>query len=321
MTDPLDSLQLFPEGAGGELEAPVVYIASPLSSLDDDGRRLVSSWSREIDAALAEATSEADVKWNLRTHAPSVRSAPWRGDRLTEREVFELNRGTVLQEADGVIAIGYRGGSYGAGQELGWAASVGTPVLFLVPKGDPISRQISGFATEADLEIVEFEDDPKPAVRTWIVQRRHAIEDGPRRRRERAASATALQSALRNEWAKRSPEDRTAVCAIARMQPARVSGLVEQPGLTAAASLDELNRLAGALGLEVGRYLAAAPPPQLSGRQLGALAAAASEYNWDGVTTLRLADRGRRELARGGIRRLPLATVEDWVRFKKDVRL
>lgn len=321
MNDPLDRLQLFPAGAGGELESPLLYIASPLSSLDDDGRQLVCAWSREIDVAVVEATSEAEVPWNVRTHAPSLRSAPWRGDDLTDGQVYELNRQTVLEEADALIAIGYRGGSFGAGQELGWAASVGIPMLYLAPKDHPVSRQIRGLVKEADLEIVAFEEDPQPAVRTWIASRRHAIQDGPRRRRERGAVGTALQAVLNARWSSLDMNARTAVCAIARMRPARVNSLLQRRGLPAAASLDELARLSGALGVELGRYLAAAPPPQLGPRQLSALAAAADEYKWDGPTTLRLAERGRRELARGGMRRLPLATPDDWVRFSRELKL
>lgn len=98
-----------------------------------------------------------------------------------------------------LIVIGYRGGSLGAGQEFGWASALRIPILYLRPKGDPLSRQIEG--TPADTEFAEFEsiEELKAAVVAFVRSRRTAIEDHPRRLRDRPMMLPPFAKAIEEE--------------------------------------------------------------------------------------------------------------------------
>jgi hypothetical protein len=63
--------------------------------------------------------------------------------------------------------------------------------------------------------------------------------------------------------------------------------------------------------------LFAKPLPDLRKGQREALNAASQEFGWDFEKTLRAYKLARRELARGGVRRLPLASIQDWAEFSE----
>jgi hypothetical protein len=303
------------------LDSPLIYVASALSHLSADERKLIEAWAREIRHAVDEATFESERPWITKVHLPTQRSSPSRAPDMTPRQVYELNSETVLADADALIVIGHGGGSFGSGQELDWACQAGIPILYLRHSDEPLSRQVQGLTFEADLDIRTFADGPQAAVRQWIASRRHAIEHGPSRRRDRALATAALRGALYARWRELGASERLEVCATARIKAARVNRLLREPNLLAAgASLDQVRRLAGALGLEPGAYLAPEALPQLAPTQLQALEAAAEEYEWTGHETVRIARHAQRELARGTIRRLSFTTTEDWVRFKAAMR-
>lgn len=245
---------------------------------------------------------------------PFTWSAPWTGDGREPHEIYSSNMGFV-RDAAALIVVGYRGGSLGAGQEFEWASGLRIPILYLRPKGDPISRQIEG--TPADTEFAEFEtiEELKAAVVAFVRSRRSAIEDYPRRLRDRAMMLAPFANAIEAEWAKLSDKDRERTAANARLHPRRVQELAADPWTLAAGSLNELLALTGALGVDPWRLLSGGAP-ELESRQVEALRTAAHEYEWDGVETLELYLDARTELARGGVRRLSLVTVEDWVRFR-----
>jgi hypothetical protein len=298
-------------------DTPLVYVASALTHLDEEGRQLVEAWCHIIQEKVVEVSGEADQKWRLRVHLPIAWSAPWneQDDRSAE-EIYEQNARIVREEADALIVLGYGGGSLGAGQEFAWASAVRLPILYLQNKGQPMSRQIAG--TPADLETAEFDtpEDLVDAVATFLRRNRGVIEDGPRRRRNRAAEFARLAAVIRGAWEGIGDYRRDEACGLSRLHRRRIEELLE-PVTLATASLGEVAALTAALGIDLGRALSPAALPDLDAAQLAALRTAAAEYEWTGPTALELLRDARLELAKGGVRRFPLASPEDWARFKE----
>jgi hypothetical protein len=303
---------------GGENEdpgAPLIYVASALSHLDEQGRQLVDAWSHTIRDAVVEASEDSSQRWRLRPYTPITWSAPGPGDERSPEEIYDLNTAKVWEETDALIVLGYAGGSLGAGQEFAWAAALRLPILYVQEQGTPISRQIQG--TPCDLTVEKFDSAEAlhAAVSRFVRDHRRVIEDNARRRRDRVLRFSALATGMTEIWGRFSDAERQEVSGIARVHRRRIDDLLQRPLALAAASLDELIALASALGLDLGRLLSP-PLPDLEPAQLGALATAAAEYEWDGKETLRLLQAARVELAKGGVRRLPLSTPEDWKRFQ-----
>ncbi len=48
--------------------APLMYVASALSHLDDKGRQLVDAWCHTIRDAVVEASEESSQRWRLRPY-------------------------------------------------------------------------------------------------------------------------------------------------------------------------------------------------------------------------------------------------------------
>jgi hypothetical protein len=288
-------------------DAPLVYVASALSHLDEPGRQLIDAWCHTIRDAVVEASEESSQRWRLRPYTPITWSAPGPTDERSPEEIYDLNTSKVWEEADALIVLGYAGGSLGAGQEFGWAASLRLPILYLHEKGSPISRQIEG--TPCDLTVEEFDSAEAlhAAVARFVRDRRRVIEDNARRCRDRVLRFSPLATEMAKVWGRLSDAERQEVSGIARLHRRRIDELLRCPLALAAASLDELLALASALGLDLGRLLSPLLP-DLEPTQLGALATAAAEYEWDGRETIRLLQATRVELAKGGVRRLPLST-------------
>jgi hypothetical protein len=298
-------------------DTPLVYVASALTHLDGEGRKLVEAWCHIIQETIVEVSGESGQTWHLRVHLPIAWSAPWNeeNDRPSE-EIYEQNARIVRAQADALIVLGYGGGSLGAGQEFAWASAVRLPILYLRNKDQPMSRQIAG--TPADLETAEFETSEElvDAVTAFLRRNRGVIEDGPRRRRNRATEFAPLAGVLRAGWDALGDHGRDEVSGLSRLHRRRVEELLE-PVALATASLGEVAALTASLGIDFGRALSPARLPNLDAAQLAALRTAATEYGWSGPTTLELLRDARLELAKGGVRRLPLASPEDWARFKE----
>ena len=255
-----------------------------------------------------EASEESSQRWRLRPYTPITWSAPGPSDERSPDEIYTLNTTKVWEEADALIVLGFGGGSLGAGQEFGWAAALRLPILYLREKGAPMSRQIEG--TPCDLTVVEFDSAEAlhAAVAQFVRDQRRVIEDNARRRRDRMLQFWTLATGMAEAWERLNEAERQEISGIARLHRRRIDDLLKRPLALAAASLDELGALASALGLDLGRMLSPSPLPELAPAQLGALATAAAEYEWDGKETLRLQQAARLELAKGGVRRLPLST-------------
>jgi hypothetical protein len=298
-----------------EDDIPLVYVASALSSLGDDEQRLLDAWCELIHRAVVETASHADPSWSVRVHMPITWSAPWVESRRSAEAVYHLNASRVLRAA-ALVVIGYRGGSLGAGQEFAWASHLRVPVLYLRPAGMPLSRQIEG--TPVDLVISEFTSAALyDTVSQFVRSRRGVIEDHPRQLRNRMVLMAPLALTLRRAWQRLEPDAQNLAVAMSRIHRRRIVHLVSDPLALAACGLTELLALSGALGVDAWRTMSPRPLPDLEPRQLGALTTAAGEFGWDGPEVLGLYQAARLELARGGTRRLPLSTVEDWVQLRE----
>jgi hypothetical protein len=238
--------------------APLLYVASALSSLDDDERAQLDTWFETIER-VAAAQGEP-----LRIHVPFRVSAPWGEDAQSPGDIYRRNSGLVWGAADGLIVFGLKGGSLGAGQELAWAQLRGLPLLVLANGGPPgtapasagedrLSRQVEGAASEADLTVGWFTavDDLSEIVDSWIRAKRGAFDARVRARREQREPAAAIQAELQRAAAALGPEAAATVEARAGITPGRLKRLLEDVDAVPMLSLDELLRLAPALDVEL----------------------------------------------------------------------
>lgn len=298
-----------------EPDWPLVCVAAPLSGLDLAGRQTVSAWSELISAAVVQSGNDARSPWQIRVHLVTKMSAPWKGDGRSCREILELNSRILKHDADALIIVGYKGGSIGVGQELGWALAQGMPVLYLHHTEDCPSRQVRGAREFGDVVIEAFGDPEHidSIVLRFLHSRRVQMEAQKRRRGDRIILFGRLQSNLNERWERLTADERLEVMVVARMKPARVQQLLSSVHEIACASLEETLDLAAALGLSATAALGSRSRAELEPRQLEALASAAAEYEWDAAALLRLQEFARVEIARGGVRRLPLSQNEDWL--------
>jgi hypothetical protein len=107
------------------------------------------------------------------------------------------------------------------------------------------------------------------------------------------------------------------VVAVTRTARDRIVRLLDSSGAFAQASLTEIASLAAALQVDATSLAGVGPLPDLRGEQRAALVNAAEEFGWNTQETFRLYDAARVELARGGTRRLPLASPYDWRVFSE----
>lgn len=310
-----------PDGFGAD--TPLIYLAMPLSHLKDRGEReQVELLAHTVTRALDDASRSSTDPWRVSVHSPATWSAPWKKDGRTPDSVYRLNSQTLWDEADALIVIGHRGGSLGSGQELAWAGSLQLPMLYVHTARTPVSRQLRGAAREHDLEISPYNspDELSDIVERWLCSRRHIIADGPRRRRNRMLRFAELQARLRHAWDALNPAARDHVVSVTRIAPGRVARLLDSAGALSQASTGEVSAFAAALHVETTSLVGVPPLPDLRTEQRSALLNAATEFGWDTQETFALYDAARLELARGGIRRLPLASAYDWRVFRERLR-
>jgi hypothetical protein len=303
-------------------EAPsgaALYVASALSHLDDHDLKLIDAWSEVVRSASIEGARCADPPWEIRVHLPVVWSSPQRMPNADDEMIYRTNRRRVL-EADVLVVLGHKGASLGAGQELEWAAGLGIPVLHVSYEGDPVSRQIRGAPADFSFEVFRSAEELADKVRDFMMRRRHAIEEQPRRRRNRVVIAQGEYERFRDAWARCRGDRRDVIAAEARLPLRRIDELLDDPLEFATARFNELTALSGALGFTGFASASSLHVVELTQHQESALAAAANEYGWPAVEALRLHRLARDELAAGGVRRLPLANIDDWVRLRDHFR-
>lgn len=312
--------ELFEPGQELGDDAPLVYIATPLSHLEEeDDRRHVELLAHTVHRGVLDHLRESGEPWQVKLHLPIKSSAPWSGDGRDGKGVYELNSAKLAAEADALVMVAFRGGSTGMGQELAWAGGRSIPILYLQHAGATVSRQIEGMRSEYDLTIDEYSKPESigEVVGHWLVSRRVPINDGPRRRSALALRYAERQRRLAETWQALSLDEQLHVMAVTGLMRGRIERILSDPLMLAAATAREVGDLAGAMGLEAAGELFSRPLPELRAQQLRALSVATAEFEWDYEIALDLHTKARVELTRGGIRRLPLASSRDWETFHR----
>lgn len=310
---PLD-LDGFGPDSGGPI--PTLYLACALSHIDEDTRQQLEPIIEIVKLAIRDCTASSEEPWQLSLYAPIEHSAPWNRPALDPTDVYDINAERLWAKTDGLVLFGHGGGSYGGGQEFGWATALRLPVLYVAPvhagkETAQISRQIAG--TPVDLTICEYGNPQHLAseVRNWVRSRRTVLESRARQRADRPYKHGHLHQVVQQRWTELSHADRASAIMESGLHPSRVEALLTNVYAWAAASLEEVVTLATALGLSFGAR--GNQLPELTNRQRASLATAAAECHWPADNVLELEAAARRELARGGVRRLSLNTPQNWI--------
>jgi hypothetical protein len=283
------------------LEAPLLYLACPLTGLGDKADAMEVRVER-IKECIREFTDESRVpldKWQVSSYAPIDYTAPWMGDQRSPREIYEINL-QALSDSDGLIVITHRGSSAGVGQEIEWARGWGIPILYL--SADEASRQIRGIPHPIIFSRYEDDDEACARVHAWLAANRAVIEDGPRRRTNRNLAYFPLTAALSQAWHKTVNKTDTALRA--GLQPAGVECLLESSARLSAAPFATVVALATELGVPIGRR------SDLRLLQARAWVDAATQCGWDDET----ADRVRFYALLRASDGLDLESVAGWIR-------
>ena len=293
-----------------------IYVASALTALGSNDRTEISRRCEIIDRTIIETSGSAEAPWEV--HLPVLWSAPKADDPRLPREIYDLNRGHV-RRASGLVLLGDHGGSLGAGQEFAWALARRLPVLVILGPGSTLSRQIGGTPALMRVREAATDDELCHVVASWVTDWGPTVESRARNGAGERIIAIRAAERLSNAFAG-SPDSIEAISAVAGLSPERVLELFEPEALLDG-SVSELLALSRALGLEAGEALNPNPIPELSPSQQSGLATAAQEYDWTPIQILQVESRARLELARGGIRRLSLVSVQDWITFARNLSL
>lgn len=295
-------------------ESPLVYVATRLTHLDQDGRAVIDGWCYVIRETIEHLAHEG---WLPRIHLPIKRSAPWKDDGMIAAEVYNLNSGLLWRDVDALIVLAYGGGGLGAGNELTTAVQLGIPTFVVSHTSEPLSRHITGMAGEYLVTLATFteSEDLRDVVDRWLRGERRRIDDGPRRRRTRAVRIARLSGLIEREWQRLGPKARREVQAISGIAATRIERILEHPSHLDAASFHEIASLTGALAIDLEQSAFGKALPELDDVQQGALVSAAEEYGWSPRETLEVVRAARVELAKPAIRRIRLTSMQDWLRF------
>lgn len=301
-------------------DAPQIYIACTLTSIrnDPERQRLLDAEIQLIQLGINRASIDAAEPWSVRVHAPIEWSAPWRTPETTPTDVHGANARIVLGQSDALIVHGHQP-SEGVGQEFAWALDVGIPVLHLCPLGQHVSRQIAG--TPGDITIASPGSAGEIVDRTcqWVRSRRRVIESGPTRRKDRLLLYGPVRAALVDAWQRADKDSRRAMLSYSRLTEPRLLWLLSDDAFLATAPFHQVQSLAVGLGIALPPFRSA-PPPELTTAQFRAFLAASDEYDWDNTMAELVKERGRQELAKGGVRRFRLDSIPDWLRIKALIR-
>jgi hypothetical protein len=291
---------------------PRIYLACPLTNLDAERRRALTSEASQVKMSIERLTVTdriAGEAWPVAVYAPIEHTAPWRKDGLSPISVYTRNFGEVL-DSDALIVLADQAASTGVGQEIEWAARVGIPVLYL-SSAKNVSRQIAGIP--AAFTCVAYNRDSATLaahIENFLRQNQTRIEDGPRRRASRRLRFEPLAVQLRHRW--HASADPTGVAARCLLNPALVSMTLEDPARVAFMSTDSLSLLCAEL-----RVPLSPSTRQLSIPATRALILAAGEDAWpdDVVQLLRLHALAAVALDPD----LDVDTLDAWRRMRKDL--
>lgn len=292
---------------------PRIYVASPLTNLNDQQRRGLSCELEVVKRIVVEVTvserAENDT-WPITIYAPFDHTGPWKSDGLSAAQVYDHNLTEILN-SDALIVLADRAASAGVGQETEWAARIGLPILYL-SSASSVSRQIQG--TPAAITAIACDNDSAKfagQVTTFLHLWRSRIEDGPRRRDSRRLRMQPLTSRLREKWD--AAQDRTGIAARCNLEVRLIELTLADPARLAMLPADAIVMLCAELGVTLGT-----PAAQLSVPATRALILAAEQERWPDTTVeeLRLHGIAARALNPG----LDLGTLDGWRNLKAHVR-
>ena len=300
-------------------DLPLIYIASPLTRADQspEQRRSVTFQVDKIVATIQDPRFDGG-QLEFRTHAPAVLSAPWSSD-ASQWDIYRQNTRLVLAEADAIIILSLHGGSSGTGQELELACRRGIPILHLSPKGESVSRQVSGNPLTS-VKSYELPDQLASVVRHFIKKNRSKIEEGPRIRRNLSILYRLLQSDLWDKWRSLNHRDQAVAAEQCMLTPDYIDHYVSDPLLVATLSLNQIIRLGNSLGIDVVHYFTERRSP-LSYKQVKSLVSAQEENGWSDIQAERLRQHAEQVLLSDGVRRLILSSPADWYRLHESTGL
>ena len=292
-------------------DIPRLYLACPLTGLDDATRRQLESDIAVVRRAVDDATvgnRATDEMWPLSIYAPFDNTAPWTTDPSTPREVYRRNLIEVHQ-SDGLIVVAENGASAGVGQEIEWAVQLGIPVLYL-SASEHLSRQIAG--TPAPIDARSYNKSAETLashVQHFLREWRNDIADGPRRRASRRLRFEGLSKLLMQGWkAHANPTD---LAARLHTSMGMLDIMLSDPTLVAVLPADLLLRLAAELHVALNpsiEHAVVLPVPAMR-----ALFAAADTEAWPDNLIEQLIFHGRAALHTG--RPIDLTTIKAWKRL------
>jgi len=284
---------------------PRIYIASPLTNLNDDQRRGLSCELKVVKIGIERLTVGDRIEndaWPVTVYAPFDHTAPWRNDGLGAGQVYERNLSELL-DSDALIVLADRAASAGVGQEIEWAARIGLPILYL-SSATTVSRQIQG--TPAAITCVAYDGDSETLaaqVTNFLRQWRNRIQDGPRHRASRRLRFEPLTSRLRQAW--EGATDRTGVAARCNLDVNLIQMTLVDPGRVAMLPVDAVTLLCAEFGVTLTRATS-----QLSVPATRALVLAADEEGWPDTAVEKLRLHGMAASALDP--QLDLRTLDSW---------
>ncbi len=294
-------------------DLPLIYIASPLTRADPspEQRRSVTFQVDKIVATIQDPRFDGGPA-QFRTHAPAVLSAPWSSD-ASQWDIYRQNTRLVLAEADALIILSLQGGSSGTGQELELACRQGIPILHLSPKGENVSRQVSGNPL-INVEFYELPDQLASVVRLFVQNNRSKIEDGPRIRSNLSILYRHVQSDLWYKWRSLNHRDQLVAAEQCRLAPDYIDHYLSDPLLVATLSISQIIRLGNNMDIDVVHYFTQERSP-LSYRQIKSLVSSQEENGWSDSHAERLMQHAEQVLSSEGVRRLVFGSPADWYRL------
>jgi hypothetical protein len=288
-----------------QVEIPQLYLACPLTNLDDGQRRALTSEVSQVRMCVEQATVGDRVPgeaWPLAIYAPIQNTAPWLDDNLSDAGVYERNLTKVL-DSDAVLVLADRAASAGVGQEIEWACRVGIPVLYL-SSAEQVSRQIRGIPGTIRCAAYNGDGGTLTAhVANFLQENKHRILDGPRRRDSRRLRFEPLAGRLRHAW-ERCP-DPTGLASRCALDPGYLRMMLTDAARVAMIPADTLTMLCAELGVSLASAARQLPIPATR-----ALILAASAEGWSDETVERLRLHGLAEHAVNPD--TDLATLDAW---------
>ncbi|WP_322921653.1 hypothetical protein [Nocardioides renjunii] len=254
-SDPLGSSASEPSasfvGDRGHSSMPQLYIACPLTGLDEDRERLEATSHRveTVQRAVIEETETNRIdgeKWPVTMHVPFKISRPGADGGLMPTTIYGRNLDALL-DSDGLIVVTDRYCSAGIGQEIEWATRAGIPILYL--SHVQASRQILGTPHNVTGVVCEDADTMAGQVRIWLRTHRAQIQTGPGRRADRNLAYLQLTARLRTAWEQST--DRTPQAAQLKLQPGSIDSLVASPARVALTPWWTICELAMILGVSL----------------------------------------------------------------------